>query len=727
MTSRFYGIMATAMLFFALPLGAYTLHQHPRIFVNQASLPQVAQRATGVLGAEYDIIKAVADSAVSFGIPESQSRFRPPMLLVCSGICYMVETQAGNKSAAKKYVKVIKKYWGDGAVLDLEGDGYFGYNAMVYDWVYPALSRKERKRYGDRLGAWLRWYTDTPEILNKNGNWRYNQTWGPAHLNTPNTRDGITPKLMVALAIAGSDSKWEDDARRFLESWETLVPTQCVPSFEEMGEVWSESMGHGGYGPIVVIPWAFEAWRTATGQDFFQLCTPTGYLPGMTKWAAHLTVPFSDNTAPIDDNIPRNLSNFARVAPILAARYGDPVANWISDRSAQENWRRVPWNRFLSYEPAVRSAPPWERDYQTAAHFTGAGHVYMRSGWNDPDATWAFFGAGPKFAGHSRDDESHFLISKGGWLASRSGGPGHNDRDYYAGGSIAFNVLTVFDPQEKFRRLVPGDPKGVRNENDGGMKRWVYTSHGRDDRAQIVAYHHREGRYTYAAAEMTQAYREHKVNEVTRQFFYLRAPREFFIVFDRVEATDRKFAKHWFLHMPAEPRVSAANEEVETAGHVFSYSAATQAAWTGDPAGEKLLPGVEPSKVFLSFVLPQGARVVKRGGADHQFWGHPLEPTAQYNHVGGRSHQLPIVPWRLEVASPNQSEREYFLHVFEVAGFGQAKATPVKLLEVNGWVGVQMDVPGQEPVAVYFRPSGPLTACLQKNGGMMQALEPWTK
>ena len=27
--------------------------------------------------------------------------------------------------------------------------------------------------------------------------------------------------------------------------------------------------------------------------------------------------------------------------------------------------------------------------------FGGAGHVYMRSAWDDPNATWAFFGAGP--------------------------------------------------------------------------------------------------------------------------------------------------------------------------------------------------------------------------------------------------------------------------------------------------------------------------------------------
>ena len=54
--------------------------------------------------------------------------------------------------------------------------------------------------------------------------------------------------------------------KRFLDSWAERVPRECIPAFDEMGGVWSESMGHGNYGPVAVIPWAFEAWRTATNE-----------------------------------------------------------------------------------------------------------------------------------------------------------------------------------------------------------------------------------------------------------------------------------------------------------------------------------------------------------------------------------------------------------------------------------------------------------------------------
>jgi hypothetical protein len=101
----------------------------------------------------------------------------------------------------------------------------------------------------------------------------------------------------------------------------------------------------------------------------------------------------------------------------------DGLSQWFSDRGRE--WLRERWQRVACYDPSIPSAPP---DQLPLAYlFPGAGHVYMRSAWNDPNATWAFFGCGPQYAGHSRDDEGHFLICKRGALVSRQGGQGHNE------------------------------------------------------------------------------------------------------------------------------------------------------------------------------------------------------------------------------------------------------------------------------------------------------------
>ena len=699
-----YLLLVTGILFHSVAT-AYNLNEHPRILISKAHLPVLARNAEGPLENEYKLIKEQADHVVEQGLERVQNRFAPPIGLVCCGISYLVERELGKDS--EKYSTAIKKYWGDGQVLNLDGDGFFGYHGMLYDWIYDALTAEERKKFGDQLGKWLRYYTNTPEIMLQNGYWWYNQTWGPAHLNTPNTRDGITPKLFVALALSGAGTTLEEDSKRFLDSWNKRIPAECIPAFDEIGGVWSESMGHGAYGPIVVIPWAFEAWRTATGQDLFSMCAPASFLPQMTRWATYTTVPFANNTAWIDDNIASPLRAFSRIAPILGARYNDPVANAISEEGAQKGWSKIPWERFLFFDPTIKSSTPSKENYPLSHHFEGAGHVYMRGDWNDPNSTWAFFGAGPSFAGHSRDDEGQFMISKKGYLVLRAGGSGHNDLDYYTGGSLAFNIVTIFDKDEQFRRTDPRQAGGVKNENDGGMIRYLYNSHTRTDRAEIKSYSHND-KFTYAAADLTKAYSSHKVNEVTRQFLYLRGEREFFVIFDRIDATSPSYPKHWFLHIPGEPKVDG-KETVLTPEHVVSYRG-NYATWLSDPAGEENVLSAGRARAFFTTLLPINPTITKRGGEGHDLWGHPNEPSAQYNHVGeGNRNRLPIVPWRLEIEAPEGDKKAYFLNVIEIGDEADEVKTDLNLIEQGEYSGVKINTRGN-PVEILFSNEGQLSA-----------------
>lgn len=681
----------------------FRLKEHPRIFITKAQLPMLAKNSRGPLIKEYLQIKLQADGVVEQGLVKVTNRFSPPIGLVCCAISYLVERELGNES--DKYALAIKKYWSDGKILNIDGDGFFGFHGILYDWIFDALSEQERIVYGDQLGKWLRFYTDTPEITLRNGHWLYNQTWGPAHLNTPNTRDGITPKLFVALALKDAGTVHDADAGKYLDSWRNKVISECIPAFNEMGGVWSESMGHGGYGPLVVIPWAFESWRTATGEDLFKKSAKESFLPEMTAWAVHTTVPFANHTAWIDDNIASQPSAFARVAPLLASRYKNKVAQKFSDDGALNGWSRIPWERFIFYNPKIKSSTPKERAYELAYHFKGAGHVYMREKWDDPNSTWAFFGAGPYLAGHSRDDEGHFMISKKGYLVLRAGGSGHNDSDYYTGGSLAFNIVTIFDENEKFRRTNPNQENGVKNENDGGMMRYLYSSHDRIERADIKSYHHNKN-FTYAAADLTKAYSPHKINEVTRQFLYLRGVREFFVVFDRVESINPDYPKHWFLHIPDNPEVDGPVTTLID-GHVYKYKG-NFATWFSDPAGERNILSTGRAKAFLTVLLPRDPVIAKRGGEGHDLWGHPLEPTAQYNHVPLKNRRnLPHVPWRLEIEAPVGTNKSYFLNVIEIGDETDNFSTPVELTDQDKYFTVRINLP-DTPVELFFSKGGEL-------------------
>ncbi|MEN6335289.1 MAG: hypothetical protein ABFE01_13650 [Phycisphaerales bacterium] len=634
-------VTASMILAFVVPLGvchgqdSYQVKAaHPRLFIEDVR--ELARRCDGPLAEDYAIVKQRADDAVRRGsIPALSNPWSIPEDLMNCGLAYLVERRRGHE--AQPYADVIIRQWGDGKLISNREGSHFGYHAIAYDWIYDALTPRQRIQFGDALGSWLRFFTDEPRILLKWGHWEYNQTWGPIHLNIMNSRDSITQKLLIALAIAGEDTKHQADARTFLDSWDQLVPRECIPAFNGMGGVWSESYGHGGYGPVTVIPYAFHAWRTATGIDLFKQIAPWGYPVESPRWVAYTMMPHNARTAWIDDGDGSRPAAFARAAPMLR----DGLSQWFSDQGRQ--WLQERWQRVACYDPAIGATSP-ER-LPLGYLFPGAGHVYMRSAWNDPNATWAFFGCGPQFAGHARDDEGHFLICKRGALVSRQGGQGHNDSDHYSGGSLIFNLVTIYDPNEQFRRT-------EHNENDGGLLRHVYEGDGLPrERGHIVAFEHNT-RYTYAAADITKGYNENKAREVTRQFLYLRGDREFFVVFDRVEATRPEFPRHFFLHVPTEP---AKQDDCLT--------------WLSLPQadGDTQVLSHGRSRMFLHTLLPEKAQVVTRGGPGQEAWGHPLEPTAQYNHESEGRSKPPICPWRIEVGDGDSGSRTLFLHVFEIA------------------------------------------------------------
>lgn len=708
MIYRFWTVL---LLCAVLAAGDPVVATHPRIFVTKAELPALAARCAGPMAREYAELKRQADEAVKNGrIRYLDNKWGTPTDLMTCALTFLVERAAGRPH--QPYAEVIIKAWGDGRMLANKDNCVFGWHALAYDWIFDAMDAAQRTRYGDALGGWLRWYTGEAAITLKAGSWDYNQTWGPSHLNVMHSRDAITQKLFIALAIHGVGTAREADAKSFLASWATRIPRECIPYFDDMGGSWSESHGHGHYGPTQVVPWSFAAWHSATGENLFAAGKPWSYLNEMSRWLALLQLPHNGRLAYLDDGGGAIDAGFAGAAPFVARALQDPLAQWFSDQSAARGdakWQ--PWQRIVGYDPAITAKSPGAAKLPLGYLLQGAGHVFMRSAWDDPEATWAFFGAGPHRVGHQHDDEGHFMISSRGGLVSKGAGSGGNDDDHYWGGSLAFNVLTIFDPTETFRR-------NQKNENDGGLIRYVYDN-ARQERGHMVAFAHAAD-VTYAAADLTKGYNAGKAKEVTRQFLYLRGrpgEDEYFVVFDRVQSTQAAFAKHFMLHVPEEPTVSGTATE-RVPGHVSEHAGtglvSTWLSLPGDFGPEVEVQSTGRSRMFLKTLLPQDAVITKRGGDGHKDWGHPLEPSAQYDHVTPGRSKPPYCRWRLEVAAP-AAERSLFLHVFQVTKEGATAMAPVKLLDDKPQVRLEIG-PAARLWKVSLPSSGALTATVTPPG-----------
>ena len=121
------------------------------------------------------------------------------------------------------------------------------------------------------------------------------------------------------------------------------------------------SHGHGADGPIQVVPLAFEAWRTATGENLFLAGKPWSYLNEMSRWLVLLQLPHNGRQAFIDDGGGGEDSGFGVVAPFVARALRDPLAQWCADQAeARGIGRWAPWQRVVGYDPTLKAQSPGE-------------------------------------------------------------------------------------------------------------------------------------------------------------------------------------------------------------------------------------------------------------------------------------------------------------------------------------------------------------------------------
>ena len=125
------------------------------------------------------------------------------------------------------------------------------------------------------------------------------------------------------------------------------------------------------------------------------------------------------------------------------------------------------------------------------------------------------------------------------------------------------------------------------------------------------------------------------------------------------------------------------------AGRVAAGTTATINGWIrtrrDSKAGLSFL-AVHDGSCFdaLQVVAPANAEIVVRGGPGQEAWGHPLEKTAQYNHITPGRTKPPVCPWRIEVGDPGPEARMLFLHVFEITDEAVREATPVRFVAPAG-------------------------------------------
>ena len=361
---------------------------------------------------------------------------------------------------------------------------------------------------------------------------------------------------------------------------------------------WHEGGEYVGLGIGQAI-WQLPAmWRSATGEDLF--ATEPG-IRGLLDFLVYRTQPDGTHFRWGDG------SGFAMDVPdqhALAVAYGHAAAYALGRPPAPLTPTSNPWGPLARAEVANPSAAA---SLPRAWHADGLGLLVARSDWT-PQATYVTFKAGDNYWSHSHLDQGAFTIFRRGPLAIDSAAPHYGGRygsDHhlnYSYQTIAHNMITVIDPADTEPLPTKSEPRPIAN--DGGQRR-VGSGWGIDpgplDLAEWTrkreAYHtgairrlHLEDDLVVAVAEVTPAYtnalsgrgtfshRTRRVERLWRTFGYDPLD-DVVVVFDRVRATEARFAKRWLLHSAARPELTAEGFRIEgpadRAGGGQSYLHAT--------------------------------------------------------------------------------------------------------------------------------------------------------
>lgn len=715
--------------------GKYTLRPgHPRIFADAEAFRRIAAQCKegGLMEPSYKAMLKSLDLPMN---PNLAGSYYPRAWTGPNfGFVYQIEKNLGRD--ASRFVRHIKE-----AMWKADGSGIdgmdFGWDAVIYDWIYDALTPEERTLYGNRIGRFLRLYTKTPEITLDGGTYWYNQTWGPT-LGISWCRDGIAPKTLVALAISGEKTEFADDARRWLDSFAKRMPEEFVKKLDKLGGVWPEGPNHGGVSYAPFLTW--QAWGFATSQNLFEKVARTGFHRESPYWKVYGTVPHTGHMSHMEDTGPGHFRNLdvSMFRAMHAVHYKDGISQGMTKSAVEKGW--ASWADMIWYEPNIPVVK--QEALPLAFHFRGSGHVYMRSAWQGADDTWAVFTAAPAFTmyGFGSGGNGTFQVAKQGLLA------GHAGYELWSSSCIpnSQNVVLVYDPKEKY--CVTGGEEVKRN--DGGPQVPAYY-HALDPikRGEIVAYEHSDA-YTYVAANLTRAYssvlddentkkrtQSQKMSDFTRQFVYVRGNPEFFVIYDRVRATDAAFPKTWLVHLQDKPEIlgSGSAPKASKEGPGFqTYLDAEGVLSRIISRDGKYWTTPKRGAVGIRTLLPKGAKITIRGGEGFETWGNPHDPNASDSGADAerrKQSDIDICMWRMEVEPADLSEEHHFLHVLipysDAEGKKSGMLTPApgafKLVENASQEGVTLET-ADGPRTILFNRQGPPGGTVSVRHGATPAL-----
>ncbi len=624
---------------------------HPRLWVNQESLPSLKQRLTE--GENAEVWERVAASAKQpFAFEFSPAEEMP----LNAGLEKAAETKAfyylmtGDKSVGREAVQLTADYLSHvefGNILDITREMgraiYTG--SLVYDWCYDLLSQEEKSMLREnlmRLAVDMEcgWPPFRQSIINGHG--------AEAQIN----RD----LLAMSIALYGDESKpYQYTSYIILEQ---LVPMR---DFEHQSPRHNQGVNYGAYrfGWEMHAAWLFDRM---TGQRVFD-----ENLKEMRKFWQYMRLP--------DGQMLRDGDGFSAGRPgtfsywkhpqtmlLMYAYADDPVLK--ADFERQGGLSGNPILFLLLNDPSLK--PVESRDSLPLTMEFGPilGSMIARTGWDigmdSNDVVAEIKGGGFHFGNHQHADASALQIYYRGLQVADLGVYKFYGTPYdqnFNKRSIAHSMMLARDPDEKFlstesndggtryNQTAPRTPAQTKRDPRFRNGRVVSTDFGPSKQ---------EPAYSYFKADLTSAYSE-KMEQYSRGFCFLNLRRDdipaAIILTDDMTTAKPNFTKYWQINTLEPPQ--------QTADGVILRNQ------RGDLVGETHVQMLVPSAAHRQMEILSG----EKANSSFEFQ-YEAPPTY---HAEASGHRIMISP-------KTASKRDRFLTVFQMTA-GDTEPLDVKFTQ----------------------------------------------
>ncbi|MDD2708200.1 MAG: heparinase II/III family protein [Verrucomicrobiae bacterium] len=666
---------------------------HPRLFFNRDTWPDVKARALGEKANEWQNLKKQA------GSPKPE---RPWSNIATLKQREGSETAPGDWGYAAARLALVQRVEPDATRLgkikamlyasldyyracyaDNQAAGWFGWTGICWlsamDWIWDDLSAQERTELGKGMLEHIDEILNKPNILRRNANGPSTGFYGEStmawYAGLLFFREGINDEQAKAFLLRGYQDHLETFKFRAEMAGKdggmsTPVPGYCMDAY----------------------PYAewnfFHTWQSALNGDVSGQWLYPAMFPNYVLWnwlPDHHTFGYGDdhheaNTlAGYKDSLNVHMSQIIHFYRKSHPEWALMAAVAQKKTEPSNPWFIFPVYPFITIAPKEPHPSPAEPSLPPSRHFKNFGHVIMRSG-QGPDDTYALFSCGAKSGGHRHYDNTHFTIYRRGFLALDSGtraGDTDNVQNYYAQ-TVAHNCVLI---------KMPGEPPvshwgWAADGQDGGQNNKV----GGKIEAFETGIH-----YTYAAGNATGSYHSQKCEKMLRQFIFI--PPFHFVVLDRVKTTKAEYPKRWLLHHANEPELLADKtwRSDQSKGRIYCRTLLPEDAVLekiGGPGKEFLADGVNypidagPNKFIIKnkYVLPPGKK-----------------------HKPGEMSEL-LGQWRMEIKPGAARQSDLFLHLIQVGDKNLEKMDAARLSNKNGRIKLEF-ASGIKEVALEFNVS----------------------